>query len=145
MINRLVLFVLIFTFFTGCSAKKKPIRYGTDACDHCKMIIMDPKFGAEIITMKGKIFLFDDINCMITFINKSVSPQNEVAEAFVIDYNNQRELIDARSAFYVKSDLIKSPMASGIAAFSTRDERYNQQQKWQGQELTWDEVKSIYK
>jgi copper chaperone NosL len=136
---------LIFTFFTGCSAKKKPIQYGKDACDHCKMIIMDPKFGAEIITSKGKIYLFDDIICMTTFINDSHFQQQDVAEVYVVDYQNQRELIDGRTAFYVKSDLVKSPMAGGIAAFSTQEQRYNQQQKWQGQELTWEDVNSMNK
>jgi len=142
MINRLMFLVLTLTFLIGCSARKKPIQYGKDACDHCKMLIMDPKFGAEIITLKGKIFLFDDIICMLNFIEESDLKQTDVAEVYVIDYNNQTDLIDAHTAFYVKSDLIKSPMAGGLAAFSTQEQRHIQQQKWQGQELTWDEINS---
>ena len=82
---------------------------------------------------------------MINFIEETNLKQPDIAEVYVIDYNNQTDLIDAHTAFYVKSDLIKSPMAGGLAAFSSQEQRHNQQQKWQGQELVWDEVNAINK
>ena len=41
--------------FTSCSAGPEPIRYGQDNCHHCKMTLTDKRFGAEIVTQKGKV------------------------------------------------------------------------------------------
>jgi len=138
-------FFLTCVAFAGCKTEKEPIQYGKDACAHCKMLTMDPRFGAEIITEKGKIFKFDDINCLISFVNDPLNKSANVAETFVIDYSQPQTLIPAKDAFYVYSDLIKSPMASGVAAFATTESRYEQQQNWQGTELTWTELNSKFK
>ena len=47
--------VVLVGFLTGCSTEPLPIRYGQDNCDFCKMTISDHRFGAEIVTKKGKI------------------------------------------------------------------------------------------
>ena len=146
MINKLLFLIFLSgSAFTGCKSEVEPIRYGKDVCDHCKMLTMDPKFGAELITPKGKIYKFDDVNCLITFMTESGSAVTETAEIYVIDYLNPRTLIAAKSAFYVHSDKIKSPMASGIAAFSSVESRYQQQHTMQGEELNWEEVNSRFK
>ncbi|MFL5807903.1 MAG: hypothetical protein ACJ749_00200, partial [Flavisolibacter sp.] len=49
----------------SCSTKPQPFAYGKDVCDDCSMTIMDPKFGGEIITKKGKVFKFDDAHCLV--------------------------------------------------------------------------------
>ena len=35
------------------------------------MKISDGKFGAELITSKGRIYKFDDMHCMISYHKKS--------------------------------------------------------------------------
>ena len=141
---KLVLF-LTFAMMSACKAEKEPIKFGTDACEHCKMIAMDPKFGAEIITTKGKIYKFDDVNCLVTYMNNSNLTQTNIAEIYVIDFSHAQLLVNAKTAFYVHSDQIKSPMASGVAAFETTESRYEQQQTWQGTELNWEEINSKFK
>ena len=132
----------LLILISGCKPGKQPLRYGTDACDHCKMILMDPAFGGEIITQKGKIYKFDDVNCMVTYMNSMDPSRETVGETFVVDHGKPGTLIPAETAFYLRSDKVKSPMASGIAAFSTTHDRYEQQQQWQGAELTWSAVKN---
>jgi len=41
-------------FLTSCTPKPEKIAFGKDNCAECKMPIMDPKFGGEIVTKKGK-------------------------------------------------------------------------------------------
>ena len=144
--NKVCVIVFLATVaFTGCKSEVEPIRYGKDVCDHCKMLTMDPKFGAELITPKGKIYKFDDINCLVTFMTESGSAVTDASEIYVIDYLQPQTLIPAKSAFYVHSINIKSPMASGIAAFSTNESRYDQQQTLQGEELSWEQVNLKFK
>ena len=48
--------LLAFFVLTGCNPKPEKIAIGKDACAECKMTIMDPKFGGEIVSKKGKVF-----------------------------------------------------------------------------------------
>src|SRR5262249_54146706 len=58
----------------ACTGGFKQINYGNDACENCKMTIIDKKFAVEIISVKGKAFKFDDLICAKQFIgNKKIS------------------------------------------------------------------------
>ena len=46
--------------FMSCNTKPEPFAIGKDNCSFCKMGIIDPRFGGEMITKKGKIYKFDD-------------------------------------------------------------------------------------
>ena len=60
--NSITLFIfgLLTLSLSSCSTAPQPIRIGQDNCDFCKMTISDNRFGAEIITKKGKVYIFDD-------------------------------------------------------------------------------------
>ena len=57
----------ILVLFQQCTQEPEPLVYGKDVCQFCKMTLMDHKFGAELVTNKGKVYKFDDINCMLNF------------------------------------------------------------------------------
>ena len=59
--------VLLFVLISSCSSGPEPLYYKKDSCAFCKMQLIDTKFGAELITEKGKIYKFDDIGCMLDF------------------------------------------------------------------------------
>ncbi|MDX1911017.1 MAG: hypothetical protein SFV22_06010, partial [Saprospiraceae bacterium] len=54
----------------ACSTGPEPIRYGQDNCHACKMTLTDRRFGAEIVTKKGKVYKFDDLNCLMGHIGE---------------------------------------------------------------------------
>lgn len=137
--SRPILAVLLLVMLVSCKAEKETINYGKDVCEHCKMIAMDPKFGAEVITAKGKIYKFDDVNCMVTYM-KTVLSNSEIAEIYVADFIRTGELISANSANYVYSEAVRSPMASGVAAFSDQQSMAGQNDKWQGTVLDWEAI-----
>jgi copper chaperone NosL len=134
-----VVLVLSIGMFS-CSVKPEPLQYGKDACHHCKMVLMDDKFGAEIVSAKGKIFKFDDVSCLMSFINSAHLDGKEIAQCMIVDFASPGALIDARSAFYVKASAIKSPMAGNIAAFHDEATRNSYNQSWKGEELSWNEL-----
>ena len=59
-----VLFIAIITL-VSCTVEEKPIIYGTDDCALCKMLIMDQRYGTEIVTTKGRVYKFDAIECLV--------------------------------------------------------------------------------
>jgi copper chaperone NosL len=140
-----VLILISCALCFGCSVKPEPLRYGVDACHTCKMTLVDRKFGAEIVTTKGKVYKFDDMNCMVNFLNSGEVQDRDVAYRLVVDYATPEKLIPAGDAFYVKSDQIRSPMASGIAAFETEDAMRDQLRAWKGIYLTWGELVTAFK
>jgi copper chaperone NosL len=101
---------------TGCGAEPQKIAYGKDLCDECRMTIMDAKFGAEIVTKKGKAFKFDDAHCISQFLKSGKVKQDEVGHTLFVDYENG-DFIDAGKTMFVVSPQLKSPMNSNAAAF----------------------------
>lgn len=129
----------------SCSVEPEPLQYGKDACHACRMILMDHKFGSEIVTQKGKIYKFDDVNCLVRFLDKGEVKEEDIAHLLIVDFATPEKLIDARSALYVRSEAIKSPMASGVAAFETRETMEQHNREWKGILLSWGELKTQYK
>jgi copper chaperone NosL len=135
----LIVTILCFLLLS-CNPEPEPIQFGKDACSHCKMILMDNKFGAEIVTTKGKVFKFDDTSCMVTFIKDEHLPPENVAHYLIVDFTANGKLIDATSAYYVKSEELKSPMAGNVAAFQTTEALETHNTSWNGEKLRWENL-----
>lgn len=142
--NRLAIALAIVSlaFATSCSVQPQPIRYGKDACHHCKMTLMDNKFGAELVSTKGKVFIFDDVNCFVGFIKKGTLSKNEVAHYLVTDFASPGTLVNAQTATYVWSEEINTPMASNIVGFKDTRLREQYNAKWNGKIMSWEELVS---
>ena len=137
-------FIIVF-FFISCSVKPEPLVLGKDACYTCKMTLVDKKFGAEIVTKKGKIYKFDDMNCMVNFNNSGYEPTENIAYRLVVDYAHPAKLLDATQTFYSKSSLIKSPMGGHLAGFEKKEDLEKFNAKWHGVILTWGDVNVQFK
>ena len=52
----------------ACAAPgPRPIAYDRDVCAFCSMTVSDPRYGAELITAKGKVQTFDSIECLASY------------------------------------------------------------------------------
>ena len=140
------LIILLFLFaFMACSTDPRPLAYGEDVCHHCKMKLMDPHYGAEVVTDKGKIYVFDDVNCLISFLaSKEVSEEN-IKHLLITDYQHPESLTDAKNAFFLKSEQFKTPMASNVVAFSDQGSMKSMQSKHGGVYMTWGELVTQFK
>jgi copper chaperone NosL len=137
--------VILGTITMSCSTEPEPLNYGTDVCHFCKMTLMDNKFGAELVTKKGKIYKFDDARCFINYYNSGNDDPSDFQRALVIDYFNPGNLINAFDAFYLKSSEIRSPMDGQVAAFETKASMSKFKKEWKGIYLAWGEVVTQYK
>ena len=135
----------IMIFLASCSADPRPIEYGEDACHHCKMKLMDQKFGAELVTEKGKVFIFDDVNCMLQFRDSEEGKSQTYKHILVTDYLNPGTLLDANVAHYLKSESIQTPMASQIVAISDFKLLEEYKNKNGGIYIAWGELTTQFK
>jgi copper chaperone NosL len=119
----------------GCNPKAEKINFGKDQCAECKMTIMDPKFGAEILTKKGKAYKFDDTHCIAAFLERRGVELSNIYHVFFVDYNGSNELVDVDSAEFVVSSRLKSPMG-GAAAFRNLAEAEKKSAEIEGSRVT---------
>jgi copper chaperone NosL len=143
--NGYALIVYLALWIGSCSTEPEPLNYGTDLCHFCKMTLMDKKFGAELVTDKGKVYKFDDLNCFLNFYNSGYEETGDFNHILVIDYSNPGKFIHAKDAFYVRSNEIRSPMDGQVAAFETKEAMDNFKKQWKGIYLAWGEVITQYK
>jgi copper chaperone NosL len=132
-------YLLLFTVLISCAPKgAEPIKLNIDNCDFCKMTIADGKFGAEIITTKGRIYKFDDIHCMIGYQKENI--KSNIKSFYIHDFNQNNVLIAAETAYYIKGGTINSPMRGNIIAVQTEKEATELIQKFQANPISWAEI-----
>jgi copper chaperone NosL len=132
----------ILTLFSlnSCNTGPERIIAGKDHCDFCKMPVSDNRFGAEIITKKGKVFKFDDAHCIISFMHSTGFKQEKEYAIYFVDFTGSHLLIPATTALYLKSDALRSPMNGNIAAFSNTDSMRFVMNKYPGTAFLWSQL-----
>ena len=104
------------------------------------MPVSDNRFGAEIVTNKGKIYKFDDAHCIISFMHSTGFNQEKGYDVYFVDFAGSHSLIPVATALFLKSDALRSPMNGNIAAFSNTDSMQFAMNKYSGTELTWNKL-----
>ncbi len=143
--NRLfspVLFSSLFILYLAACGHDgpRPIKYGSDACAHCRMTISDARFGTQLVSNKGRAYHFDDLQCMLAFVKNGQVPKSEVAEFYLPDFTGANALLPARQMFILKSESIKSPMRGDMAAFRDKARSEETRQELDAIEIQWDDL-----
>jgi copper chaperone NosL len=104
------------------------------------MTLMDNRFGAEVVSKKGKIFKFDDASCLVNFVQSAELAEDNYAHCLITDFASPEVLIDAKTAFYISSDRLRTPMAGNVAAFQNNSDAEQFNNEWKGRPLSWEEL-----
>lgn len=123
---------------SACKPTPKPIEYGADACEYCKMTIVDQQHGAEVVTKKGRAYKFDAIECMVNYAEQQ--GQDQFALFLINDYVQPGQLIDATGSTYLISESIPSPMGAFLSGFANGQNARTIQQAKGGALFTWEEL-----
>jgi copper chaperone NosL len=139
-----IFWTLIIGLFglSGCSSDPQPIEYGKAECSFCKMIIMDKRFGCQVVNTKGKPFHFDDLSCLTGYLDTDIISKTDIAGIYVPDYLGNNELTEAEKLSYVASELFRSPMAGNVAAFTNKDSAKSYASKMNGTIADWERIKN---
>jgi copper chaperone NosL len=98
----------------ACSSGPRPIALDRDGCAYCRMTISDPRYGAEMVTAKGKVYTFDSVECLAGFALQ------QPGRAYVTDFARPGTFVPAERATFVRAAGLHSPMGRGNPAFATR-------------------------
>ena len=121
----------------GCAPEPRPLAYGEDQCNYCKMTLSDPKFGGELVTAKGLVRTFDAIECMIPYLEEH---PEEYAYVLVTPYDQPQTLLARDSVTLVRASALNSPMGAHVAAFSSRQAADTFLRSQEGSEVAWSEA-----
>jgi len=135
-----IAFFLLAMVLCACNTGPELIKFGSDDCNFCKMTIIDEKFGAEVITAKGKIHKFDDLNCLVSFLKARTTEENESSKIFVIDFLNKNKFIPVSEAVYYTGEEVHSPMNGNTAAFATKVDALDFEKGKSGGLTTWNDL-----
>ena len=111
--------LILATVLTSCEVKPEAINYNHDECAYCKMKIPDVRFGAEMVTSKGKIHKYDSAECLVRTYIENQDP--DYAFVMVTDYARPHTFIDAETATFFISENQVSPMGGNLSSYEFKD------------------------
>jgi hypothetical protein len=87
--------------------------WGKQPCGHCAMLLQDREAAAEVVTKAGERLFFDDIGCMVSWIDDKKASHVEAAHAWVRAPGGGG-WVDARATLYTAG--ARTPMDFGFLA-----------------------------
>jgi len=138
--------VVSLLFSVGCTSTEVYVPFdGSIECEHCKMNILNSKFAAVIQTNTGKNYVFDAVECMIPYFVQNKEVKDRIETLWVCNYAQPGKFLNARTAVYLFSPQLESPMSGNVAAFENEESRGAAQQSVQESvALTWTEVEAKF-
>jgi copper chaperone NosL len=118
---------------------------GHPACDYCRMIITEKHYGGKIKTVKGTTLIFDATECMAAFVIRSMVKPAEIQSLWSVNFSQPGRMLNAGTAWYLRSSSTMSPMGINLAACASRAEAERMRQKHPGELLKWTEVLNLVK
>jgi copper chaperone NosL len=131
---------LMALWATGCSEAPRQIHPGTDLCDHCHMTVSQEAFASQLITDRGRSYVFDSVECMAEFVNQEGVPRAEVRSLWVTDFSAPGTWLRAEEARYLRSLELRSPMGMGLSAHASDEAAGELRSDFGGELLSWDQV-----
>lgn len=128
----------MLTLMACGAAGPRPLNVNKDICAYCKMTITEPMFAAQLTTLQGRQYLFDDIACMAGY--KKENPGLKYDKFYVSDVCNASVFIDVELATFLYSEDFRSPMGGNIGAFALQDSAAFYKIKYDASGASWKDL-----
>jgi len=123
------LVLCLFLFVSGCEKSneahehnhdKKPLEFQTGEviCPQCRMPVLSLSNSVQIITSDGKTWFFDDVGCMVLWIEENKEMLNKLV--IWVYAHDTKQWVDAKKAYYSLTD--RTPMRYGFGAYEKAQE-----------------------
>ena len=140
-IKRNIIFLIMCVSASASCAQQKlePVALvPEDMCSFCRMAISEKRYAAQLLDSEGEVFKFDDIGCMVNFMQRNNFDDKTTAR-FVMDFD-ERTWIKAEDAYYVASPEITTPMSGSVIAFTTEPKAQQAAARFHGRLQRFGEV-----
>lgn len=128
----------------GSADKPRPVALvlNEDSCAQCRMAVSQRPFAAEIAKPSGTAEVFDDIGCLVAYLQEKGLPAGSAA--YVTDCNSGAWL-DASAATYLWAKEMPTPMSYGLAAFASAQDAGATAKQWPGKIVDWNTLQREFK
>jgi copper chaperone NosL len=140
----LLALLVLSTLLVSCGTSPQPIEYGHMSCDFCKMTVVDQRYAAQLVTTKGKSFVFDAAECLINYTNTEENKRHEFSHILVTDYLTPAKLINAKTASFIRSEQLPSPMGAFITSVEKGDDAKALKDENGGMIYSWDALNNVF-
>lgn len=121
----------------------RAIVLGEEPCAHCHMTVADPRFGAELVTRTGKVFIFDDAACLAAFVEGGTVAPEAVHSLWVADFLAPDSLRRVEEVVFLRSEALRTPMAGNVAAVRAGPRADSLQAALGAERLAWADVAAL--
>ena len=134
----------LFTLLlVACEPEVKAINYGQDGCSYCRMTIVEEHYGTELLTAKGKAYMFDSIECLAAFVIKDEVESQKIHGLYFTDFEDAGNLYPLREMIFVQAKKLKSPMGLNLSAYRDQKTADDVALLYFGEVMSWDQVKNF--
>jgi copper chaperone NosL len=141
---RITILITTALLLAGCADGPRDIEVGAEECAHCRMIVSEERFAAQLRTEQGRSYVFDSIECMAEFVqDAAATDETTIRGMWVTEFDQPGSWIPAREAAYLRSPQLRSPMGLNLSAYATPEDARTQQGELGGEVLTWSQVDEV--
>jgi len=110
---------------------------GRPACDYCRMLLEDPRFGAEITLGSGKKKIYDTVECMASALLTDSVAVSDIRTLTLADHARPGTWVPIDRVVFLHCPEIASPMGQSLLAFRSRAEADSTCPSPRGTRLDW--------
>jgi len=93
---------------------------GHRACDYCRMLLEDPRFGAEVTLGSGAKKIYDAVECMAAAVLTDSVAVGDVRAISLTDHALAKAPVPIDRAVFLHCPELTSPMGLSLLAFRSR-------------------------
>jgi copper chaperone NosL len=127
---------------TACGVGPRALHYGQEECAHCRMIIGDARYAAQLVTAKGASRAFDDTACLLAFLRHNAEAADGVRGVWLADFDQEGGWVDADAAWLVRAAALRTPMSGGLAAHASEAAAHALARDVGGTVMRWADVRA---
>jgi copper chaperone NosL len=142
--TRARLLLLAALGLSGCSDGPRAIQVGVEECAHCRMLISESRFASQLMTDRGRSYVFDSVECLAEFLDDEAEiSEDRVRSLWVTDFAEPGSWIRAEEAHFLRSESIRSPMGLNLSAHGDEAAARRHVEEFGGELLNWAQVRGL--
>ncbi len=125
----ILMLTALFLLASSCSPKRdqspREINFERDECQHCLMGLAEKNYSAQSVNIHGEVIWFDDLGCLISYMDSSDWEKfgGDEAVSYIAD-SQTGEWLNVNDAWFTFGD--HTPMGYGYSAHKIKtDSSYN--------------------
>lgn len=134
-----ILLLCTALLLAACSADLEPreVNSETDVCTICNMSVTHADYAAQLVKNNGDHLVFDDLGCMMEYINEY--GESEIGASYIMETDSPNWL-NVKEAVYVYSKDYWTPMNYGVLAFASKEAAESYMSEQSGELLAYDDL-----